>query len=372
MAKILVSLVSDQTIQNLMLMKELVDIDEFLLISTDKMERDGKSVWIENSFNNKSIPIRRIIVDENSVHESLKTFQSKVPSENEYIVNITGGTKLMSIAVYEHFSKINSKIVYIPFGKNHFVTIYPDENKILQNINFRSTIREYLNAYGIQIVSKETNKLVQPDSKYTDSFFKFYTDIKLEDFQVLDGLRKYRGKKKEIDGIISRFLTNSNYPLTFFEEKKELDKYDINYLTGGWFEEWVYNYCKRELNLSESHIALGINILKLNADNEIDVAFTFGNTLHVIECKTAIFETNAESQNRLFNETIYKLAALKKDFGLTVQAYIFTLSSLRDPKGNIAEVYQKRADVLGIKLIDKEILTNQEKLENIFLTIKNK
>ncbi len=371
MAKILVSLVSDQTIQNLMLIKE-IEVDDYILISTSKMEKDGKSVWIENALKRTPNSIKRIIVNENSVNDTIKLFKNQISENNNYLVNITGGTKLMSIAVYEYFSKLNSRIFYIPFGKNLYVNIFPEENQEPQKINYRSEVKEYLDAYGINIISKDTNKLVQPDFQHTDDFFKFYTDIKLEDFQILDSLRKYRGKKKEVDGLIGRFLHNCNYQSLSTIEKKELDKYDINYLTGGWFEEWVYNFLKKELNLPESHIALSINIIKSNADNEIDVAFTYGNILNVIECKTAIFETNSESQNKLFNETIYKLAALKKDFGLTVQAYIFTLSSLRDSTGNIAEVYQKRADVLGIKLIDKEILTDKEKLSSVITMISNK
>ena len=66
MESILVSIISDQTIPNLLIIKELADqYQSQVFITTKKMEEAGKSLWIEKAAGIESRSIKRIVVDEN-------------------------------------------------------------------------------------------------------------------------------------------------------------------------------------------------------------------------------------------------------------------------------------------------------------------
>ena len=133
----------------------------------------------------------------------------------------------------------------------------------------------------------------------------------------------------------------------------------LRFITGGWFEELAYSLVKENLKISDEQIALGTEVIKDNDNrkkNEFDVAFISNNSLYIIECKTSM-----ESEVKgLFAETVYKQAAIRKDLGLSAQSYLFTL----DKVDNIDHI--KRAETLGIKIIDLTVLNDSGKLEETF------
>ncbi len=47
---------------------------------------------------------------------------------SEFVVNLTGGTKIMSIAAYEYFKDFSSKMIYVPIPKNEFITPFPKKS----------------------------------------------------------------------------------------------------------------------------------------------------------------------------------------------------------------------------------------------------
>ncbi|MFH2096916.1 MAG: hypothetical protein ABIJ16_14495 [Bacteroidota bacterium] len=67
MNKILVSLVSDQTIQNVLFAKEIGMVEKHIIVSTESMEKLNKSQWIINALNLKSENYEKIIVVEDSL-----------------------------------------------------------------------------------------------------------------------------------------------------------------------------------------------------------------------------------------------------------------------------------------------------------------
>ena len=130
----------------------------------------------------------------------------------------------------------------------------------------------------------------------------------------------------------------------------ELSKREVEYLTGGWFEEYVYYLIKKRVKPQD--IALGVRIWRKNVkhDNELDVVFTKGNKLFVIECKTGV-------QTKLFNEVVYKLCAISEALlGVSCCSYIFSL------RPDDTDILKKVAKNMDITFIDRGILTAQKKL----------
>lgn len=66
---------------------------------------------------------------------------------------------------------------------------------------------------------------------------------------------------------------------------------------------------------------------------------------------------------QLFNETVYKAAALKKNFGLNVTSYLMTLEDLTN--GDLVN----KADILGVKVIHETDIKDEEKLNKRLIEI---
>ena len=78
----------------------------------------------------------------------------------------------------------------------------------------------------------------------------------------------------------------------------------------------------------------------------MDVVFTKGNKLFVIECKTGV------QTERLFNEIVYKVCAIREALlGVSSYSYIFSL------KKDYTDVLKRIAQNMDIIFVDRNILT---------------
>jgi len=359
MNKILVSLLSEQTMPNVLFIKEIGEFDKYIFISTEQMKKKKKlDMIIKSTGIDQSKIIPEIIVDENNSDDIADKLKDMFEGGEEIVVNLTGGTKMMSIGAYNFFKERGAKIYYIPIG-NNYIQIHPYLKNRSFSIKYRANVEEYLSAYGIEIKTKseKRNNLVFEQDKTLKIFNKFINN-KI-DSNILELLRKKRKDKKVIlDENLKQFLNNLD-----FSELTELQQKQTEYFTGGWFEEYVYFLVKKHKNIKDTYINLNIQIEKNKTPNELDVVFMHENSLYVIECKTAL----QDDDRSLLNETLYKLSALSKNFGLKVKGFLFTLDNkLRDKDGNIEEKYQKRAALLDLIIVDRQILINKESLNEIF------
>lgn len=322
---ILVSVISEQTIPNILLIKEFSNENiEHLFITTDAMEKEGRSIWIERAVGFEINSITRIIVDQNNTKSISVKLQSEISIKNQvdYLVNLTGGTKPMTLAIFDFFKSLNAKIIYIPIGKNVIEELYPTVSNSETNIKYRLNLKEYLQAYGLYFQSDE-NLLY--DNAYT---FNFFNQFKTKRFSF----------KKE-QRIINSHQAES--------------KLDRTYFSGRWFEEYIYLKIKKDFNLSDDAISLGVKISRNPSesqyDNEYDVVFVKDNSLYVIECKASMGSKNTLKDK--IDEYLYKLGAITKDFGLRTNSYIFTLTNIEHNAGNKYINIEKKRKILGIKKI---------------------
>jgi len=353
MSKILVSIVSDQTIPNVIFIKELSSFDYYYFITTEIMEKRGKCESIIKSSHLDNCIYKKITVIEDDIEEIIKRLKNEFEfqDEDEIYINLTCGTKIMSIAVYNFFKDYNSKIFYIPIGKNIYKKIFPISKSIEKEIKYRINLYDYLKAYNIDTESSNKKELTY-DYLFTQNIFNKYIETPF-DKEIINILREQRGKNNpSIDydnSKINEFLIRYGLP-------DKLNKKDINYITGGWFEEYVYYKIKQLLQLTDDNIDLNLRVRRNGIDNELDVIFVFDNKLYVIECKTII----KTKEDHLYNNSLYKLAAIKKDYGLDVQGFIFVLEDVN------ADL-KKRANVYNVITIDKQSLINPDIFNNDFL-----
>lgn len=380
-----VILVSEQTIPNLMFLKWIVFNNKSILlelfcITTEYMEQKHKIRAIQKALgemNGLFSKMTPITVDENDLKEIIKKIEvqfSDLPIYDEIHVNITGGTKIMSIACYEVFkNKENTVLYYQPVNKPVQIlnSKIPEISK--NNIEANISIKEYLDAYN---VAYKIDNICVKDWNYNQAVLPIVENMTSErsiylELQNNEYFRKMLKKKGalEFDKIDSEKLSRlQNNPtveqlvscsVRFGFGSDKITGKEIKYITGGWFEEYVYQKLKTEKKLDDDSIALNIRIV--NSDdkdkNELDVAYIEGKTnprLNIVECKSFIDEA---LQAKLLTDTLYKMQALKKDFGLTVKSYLYTMSVIKK------ESVLSRAKDLDIEIIDRTKLLSENRGE---------
>lgn len=331
MSKIIVSILSDHLLPNFLFIKEMEgQYSDLLFVSTPQMEMQEKAMHLEVALGRKEGSVRRIVVANDNYKEILDALRAEQLSGSvEYVVNITGGTKTMSLAVHEYFCKFNASFVYVPIGKNSYYDFSTDQTN---SLDYRVSLNEYFTLYGLAY--DYDNDLICDAQRP----FNLFNEQKMSNFYLTEELR-YAQKAP----------------------RPELRRY----LGGEWFEEYVYLRIKRDFKLRDEDIAKSVKICRLSStsnDNELDVVFVRDNALYVIECKVSMTGYGKDPKS-VVDESLYKLAAISKDFGLRVNSYIFTLHQMWRFAKATQENMSKRMRILGIRdIIDGPKLTQPLKL----------
>lgn len=331
MSKTIVSILSDHLLPNFLFIKEMEgQYSDLLFVSTPQMEMQEKAMHLEVALGRKEGSVRRIVVANDNYKEILDALRAEQLSDSvEYVVNITGGTKTMSLAVHEYFCQFNASFVYVPIGKNSYYDFSTDQT---HSLDYRVSLNEYFTLYGLAY--DYDNDLICDAQRP----FNLFNEQKMSNFYLTEELR-YAQKAP----------------------RPELRRY----LGGEWFEEYVYLRIKRDFKLRDEDIAKSVKICRLSStsnDNELDVVFVKDNALYVIECKVSMTGYGKEPKS-VVDEYLYKLAAISKDFGLRVNSYIFTLHQMCRFAKATQENMNKRMRILGIRdIIDGPKLTQPLKL----------
>lgn len=307
--------------------------DELLFVTTSKMLLSESGTRLENTLGIPENSVRRIEVSEEDLNEMLQKLESEHFSEgDQFIVNLTCGTKIMAIGVYEYFSKFDSSFYYVPIGKNKIEDVRTSEDIPL---HYRVNLQEYLSLYGI---TTETNKSLLYPAEHTFAFFERF--------------KKANFNRYKMPEILSAHSYGES---------------DRMYYSGSWFEEYTYLRIKEEKQLEDDCIRYGVKIYRKESgeqnDNEIDVMYVVDNKLYIGECKVSMIGTQQANGVKLLEQFMYKLAAIAKDFGLIVTPYIFTLHSFNRVSPFTMQAVYKRMKILGIKGLLESNKFKQQKLD---------
>jgi hypothetical protein len=309
----LISLISENLLPNFLLAKEFEGkYDRHIFVTNQRMGKQSMTSRLCKSLGIDKKDVQIVVVSEDDLPDVLSKLKKELFSEDDkYIVNLTGGTKIMSIGIFTHFItyKENADFYYIPIGVNKIETVLTGQDLPL---NYRIDVEEYLALYGLNYEHSTQKPVLKGDA-------------------------------------------------------------------GSAFEAQIYSRIKNEKALRNGCIYRGVKLFgensERNSDNEIDVMWTTENRLYVGECKVSLFKPQAiDDDNRLIynpaeylDEIMYKLAAISKNLGITVNPYIFIKKPLSSNifNGDRMAAIQKRMKILGIKgLIDGNAL-KQMKLAKV-------
>lgn len=300
--------------------------------------------------------------DEYTYERICRRLKSELRRDTRYLVNLAGGSRYMALAVHQVFESLDSQFFYTQTRENIIVSsifddsIY-DNDDIFYPIRYRMTLGEYFDLHGLaHDIDRKHNHKPIIKAQQTQRFFTIFAKGQLssEEHEAINRLRtQYRGMKRavrieEIEGKGVRQLSSMLRHIGFTPSNEGyLSPDEVEYLTGGWFEEYVYNLIER--TVAPEDIAIGVHIARPGEkhNNELDVCFIKANTLFVIECKTGV------QSDHLFNEIVYKACALREALlGMACHSYIFSLK--HDNGGDLERV----ARIMDITFCSHKTLTS--------------
>ncbi len=414
MKTLLISLVSDQTVPNVQLINEFKgDNVDYQFITTNAMETKGCRKWIETAANitcsGEPLHVNEYSYDD--IQQKLNSFDFSV--YEKVIVNITGGTKVMTIAAHDFFKEEGADIYYVTGIDKKYIKVFPGKKKIEYKITNSLSVEEYLVAYGFNVEKSDTPHF---DAKTTENIFHMFIDKSFQDhWPTINFLRNHRKKglkSKDMNNNVKLLLEKVGFVA---QSDEALNPEEVKFLTGEWFEQFIYNKVKQDFGLDESKILMGVKLNKdvkddeskivkkmlqtddiqlAKPDNEIDVIFMFNGNIYIIECKSSIIdikevetEKNGElikkqKEENILGETIYKSDSIKNKFGLFAKSYICTLTNFADyvSSGSLNDINNKkrkmeelinRATLSRVSIIEGNMLSKKESLKSILLPHAN-
>ncbi len=346
---ILITIVSKQTIPNILFIKEKQEkVDKFLFVNTKFTLEKKIDERIKNVCNIRSEDYWSVEVIEDDITDMAQKIEAKLkenmlPEDTRFLVHITGGTKPMSLGVFSFFEKKkNAEFYYITFPNTiRYQRLYTDRPPEYHTLDYRITLENYLLAYGINIDEKQTQ--LAKDAEYTKQLTL--------------------SSKEDTKAERTAYLASNN--------QNDADKMEWNYYKNhGYFEEYIYTIVKQQLQLNDDQIGLSVKTKQPLvddpeiSDHEIDVMFIYENHLYIIECKTG-------ANHKLFEETVFRLYTIKQRIGFS-NGYIMMLQDLKNADGNMPELYAKKAKPSNITALDGTDIKQQTGLLQAIQQIKDK
>ena len=358
MKTILISLISDQTIPNLLAIDNFQP-DELLFLTTEAMEKKQKFRAIMETLQllGRAYPdcaVQKLVVQEDSIldcHHQLDRWIAGREGEDRYILNLTGGTKIMSIAAYEFFKDYGAKMLYIPIPKNEYIVPFPKKSSIRpEPLPLRLSVHQYLTAYGLKVTNvlklDKYRQEAKVRSELATAIVAGYDELKPLLQFLGDRLRPYRdfpeyllmldyeAKNDRERDLLTRMVIDYDGRRI----NRKFTGHEIQFLTGGWLEEYCYNQTISLAGIDDATI--GIKLMnRQGGDNEYDVMFTRGNKLYFIECKS--LDQNDDKKT----DALYKIGALQKEFGLRTESFLLTTSPhVLGKGGKLKETVRARAE----------------------------
>ena len=381
MSKTIVNIITeDNPIPAYLFIKEKYEVGDRLMYISAKDTEDDLDA-LSDLFSIPPTHIEEIVLkhdmDEFSYEKICRVVLARLCHDVHYCVNLAGGTRYMALAVQQVFEKFDSEFFYVQVEENMIVRsvfderIYNDDDSFFP-IRHRMSVDEYLRIHEIQSdIHKFEHAPIRSEAEAVN-FFNLFSQQLLthSDFEVMEMLRLYYRDRKRINisnvendsspkrpkiEHLSDFLRNVGFiPLV----NGVLNRHELEYLTGGWFEEYVYYLVKRHILPQDLTIGVKISRNGVRHNNELDVIFTKGNKLFVIECKTGV------QTERMFNEIVYKLCAIKEALlGVSCCSYIFSL------KRDDSDVLKKIASNMDITFVDHDVLLSPRKLRTAMLSM---
>lgn len=326
-------LVSDQVIPNLTpaLDPHFRPQRVTLLVSPEMRQQ---ALWIEEALQAAAIHVQMWPVRDawDLEHLHSRVFEFVAAHDGERLgLNVTGGTKPMSIAAHEVFRTLERPIFYVHPERDEVIWLFPS-NRPSVTLADRIRLPAFLRVHGAQMarqgnksgVAEHLRRLTSEMVQDVDRLAKPLATLNwlahhAENDLISPRLDRGHANWLELRELVGRFedhglLRQVDDHLVFPHEGARF------YVNGGWLEEHVFS------EIATLHKALpaiqdfGRNIVVarrtgvVEVKNELDVAFLAENRFFLVECKTRRFGRRPDDHGP-GSQALYKLDTLRDLLG---------------------------------------------------------
>ena len=307
--------------------------------------------------------------DYNALSDTFLTHLAEHAQER-MALNVTGGTKLMAVAAQEVFRANGLPVFYVNVESDEVLLI--GDKATAQPLSAKLKVHEMLRAHGHSVTTGEpppiTRELRDLTARLVDHVasagralgtLNALARAARDEPGLRVSLTPAQQDSRSLMDIVALFedaglLRVSGNAMVF---KNEEARFFVN---GGWLEAHVYEALQslRAQHKSLTDVAVGVRVAfgshgdgraPANArdKNEIDVAFLYRNTLHLIECKTANLAQAGKADDTKATEALYKMESLLKLGGLRTKGMVV------DYRGQLAHnpADRQRAAEAGIAIV---------------------
>ena len=299
-----------------------------------------------------------------ALSEAFLNFLAEHADEN-IALNVTGGTKLMAVAAQEVFREERKPVFYVNVESDEVLVI--GEKAASQPLRAKLKVHEMLKAHGYSVSTQEQPQITRELRDLTARLIDHVACAgrALGAFNALARVARDNNLRVELNrdqsslalgDIVALFeqaglLRQQGSTLIFKNEESRF------FANGGWLEAHVFEVLQslRAQHDGLTDVTMGLRVAFAGAagkppgrdKNEIDVAFLYRNTLHLIECKTANLAQVGSGDDNKATEAIYKMESLLKLGGLRTKGMVV------DYRGELSksDANQKRAAEAGIAIV---------------------
>lgn len=391
--KILLCLLSDQHVPNLLSVRHFQPHRLVLLESAGMKEKHAAANFLEavqldgSDYSDRCDTL--LLKDENHLDVIRPCLQQAFAQQPDaqWVVNLTGGTKPMSIASYEFFRPKQARLVYASLNRpNEFLDF---SGQPTETCSHRLTIQEFLAGYGFQFVDPLEDVLEAEKSlRFLPPTAQLI--VRHAAARGVLPLSEERRRAAHREGIV---LEPGELRVPNEELRKAIAKAfrlradgdDLRgrlaplagkFLTGGWLEVFLWDLLKRhaaQLGLWNVHVGLRVLHRETNSENELDVAFMHDYTLHMVECKSGSQRHDRDV------DVLYKVDAVTRQFrALRARGYLaITADTVFGTPVRGQPAVKKhlagRAELYGARIITRDQIEclaadvdNVEQVRNVF------
>ncbi|MFV5525596.1 DUF1887 family CARF protein [Acinetobacter variabilis] len=333
-------------------------IDKISILSTEFTQKSGITERLKDSLLalcNHSLEVEVIDIPHGYEESNMWPIQDIIldwvkehPAKARFIFNVTGGTKLMSLALDRASQMIGANRAECFYqSRDHKIVWYQRQNdKVIFNINKNLNLQQRVSSRGYEISKQQ---LITDIAIEELQYAQILINLMQSDFQrgrrfcsFINKLAAIAKETKnltvhfpqmgsdEVDGLsVLAKITNQHF-FSFDESLRSIEfknEYTREYMKGGWLEVYTGYECFKALMAlnPQAELAINVELTKDNTPNEMDVMFIHQAYLYCIECKTA--KTMADNKAQ---DVLYKLASLQGFGGLNQKRAVVSLYPLQD------------------------------------------
>lgn len=331
-------------------------IDKITILSSEYMNKEGKTKLLVQSLQNiQDIEVEILDIKQGHEESNMFAIQQMILDwanshavKDSFIFNITGGTKLISIALDRASMLLGPKRAECFYqSRDHKVVWYQRQSdKIVYPINNNLNLQQRVVSRGYQIIKQQlitdisieelryAQKLIElmhsdfNKGRSLCSFINLIASVSDERKSLTLPFEQMKSEQSEVLAELAQVTQNHFFKFDTDTKTIEFEsEHARDFMKGGWLEVYTGFECfKALMSLNpQAELAVNVELKKKETPNEMDVMFIHHAHLYCIECKTA--KTMAHENAK---DVLYKLSALHDLGGVNQKRAVVSLYSLKD------------------------------------------